>query len=855
MKDKLKRKWKLVLLHHTHLDIGYTHTQQEVLKIQVQHLETAMNLIEKYRDKPQACRFRWNPEILWAIDEWVTHASSSDKDRFVKLVQEGYIGLDGLYGNILSGLCRPEELMASFQIKNQMERLTETAIESAMITDVPGLNWGVVTALAENNIQYLSWGPNRTDRIGYFLKDWGDKPFYWISPSKKEKVLVFVHGKGYSWFHSGMYAEKNLSRKLNPKRLSRYLKKLEQQNYPYDTIIIRYNIGADNGPPDPQLSDIVESWNTKYPQMEIEISTTAKAMADFAQKYSDLIPEFSGDLTPYWEDGAASTARESAIAREAGERLTQATILSTLMSRDNFNPELLKNWKKTFLYNEHTWGAHNSISSPDHPFAKSQWEWKKKYAIDASKNAYRLLEEISELPLYYPSPYTEQLNSINKKTKATKIESNEISVVNTHNWPITQVVKITSPYNFISDEQGNTIENQRLHDGRIAFIATDIPAFGQKRYFLSNIETKETSQGGFISNHFILKNDFVEVSIDEKLGIIMHISYMGNEFIKQAENESFNQYIFAKGKWGNKIIKNSTKNIQIEILDNGPIVSSIKITSSAFRTNKISSIISIESLSPKIYISNFVNRPIARKKEGIYFEYPFNIPNGRVKYDNIFGSAVVDKDQLVGANRNFITATRWVDISNQKWGVSCALLDAPLFKSGSLIHDPIRFGPPKMCGWLRKMKYNGTFYSYIMNNYWMTNYKADQPGVTLFRYVFNPHQKFDESDTSRFALEESQPLLVFGVTEDFFLKNIPLVISNNKLVITNLKYENSNNSYYMRVFNTSNSAMESKLVLKHDFSVEILSPNKKNRLKNEILLLNPQEMVTLKMKKFVDINL
>ena len=47
-------------------------------------------------------------------------------------------------------------------------------------------------------------------------------------------------------------------------------------------------------------------------------------MAEFEQEYGAQIPEYRGDFTPYWEDGACSTARETAIAREASERLTQA---------------------------------------------------------------------------------------------------------------------------------------------------------------------------------------------------------------------------------------------------------------------------------------------------------------------------------------------------------------------------------------------------------------------------------------------------------------------------------------------------------------------------------------------------
>ena len=67
----------------------------------------------------------------------------------------------------------------------------------------------MVPALAERGIKYISSGPNYVpsipelgDRVGYSDRAWGDKPFYWLSPSENEKVLFWQAAKGYSWFHN-----------------------------------------------------------------------------------------------------------------------------------------------------------------------------------------------------------------------------------------------------------------------------------------------------------------------------------------------------------------------------------------------------------------------------------------------------------------------------------------------------------------------------------------------------------------------------------------------------------------------------------------------------------------------------
>lgn len=835
---KLNRNWKIKLIHHTHLDIGYTHTQDEVLKIQFRHLENAMNLVDLHKDKPYNARFRWNPEITWAIDTWIRQATPSEKNRFICMVQEGYIGLDGLYGNLLTGLCRPEELMESFDAKKNFERLTETTIDSAMITDIPGWNWGIVTTLSENGIKYLSSSPNQSDRIGYILKDWSDKPFYWVSPSGEEKVLTFIHGKGYSWFHTGMYNEKNLSRKLKPRRLARYLRKLEKSNYPFDTIILRYNIGADNGPPDVNLSDIVEKWNKDYPNMQISITTTSEAMSSFEKQYADQLPHFKGDITPFWEDGAASTSRETAMAREAGERLTQAKTLVSMTKLGNNKGLFHKAWNNTLLYNEHTWGAYNSISRPDHPFAKSQWAWKRSRAIEALEQSYELLQESTGSKILSPVSYLDQLG---RNTHVT--DDNAITVFNTHSWPVSQVVKIRTSKNAVVDESGNTMSSQRLSDGQLVFIASDIPTTSSKTFKLKDKEAEVKSRGFAVNNH-TLANNHVKVSINELSGTIDSIIYDGKELIKSSELEKFNQYIFATSKWGSFRKSHQPKKINVSVIDDGPVLSTIQIMTDAFRTNSITITITINALSKKIYISNLVDRPTSRKKEGIHFEFPFNLPGGRVKYDTIYGSAVINEDQLKGANKNFICATRWIDVSDEERGVSCALLDAPLFKSGPLVHDPIRSGSPELCGWLRKTTYNGTIYSYIMNNYWMTNYKADQPGETLFRYVFMPHKVFCEYETQRFAIEEAQPLIVTSGSEKS-VKSL-VTLSDTRIIVTSVQHEDD--QLHLRLFNTSTDKVEASIHVEGYDKIEAISPGKMNKLINDRIRLSSKETILLRMQ-------
>jgi alpha-mannosidase len=52
-------------------------------------------------------------------------------------------------------------------------------------------------------------------------------------------------------------------------------------------------------------------------------------------------------------------------------------------------------------------------------------------------------------------------------------------------------------------------------------------------------------------------------------------------------------------------------------------------------------------------------------------------------------------------------------------------------------------------------------YSWILNNHWHTNYKADQEGWLTFPYSLLPQRgAFEPMPAARFGMECSQPLLV-----------------------------------------------------------------------------------------------
>ena len=144
-----------------------------------------------------------------------------------------------------------------------------------------------------------------------------------------------------------------------------YLRDLDEKKYPYDMVQLRYTIPADNGTTDSLLPSFVKDWNSKYISPKIVIANVNEMMEKFEKKYQEIIPIFSGDYSPYWGDGTASTARETGMIRRISERLNQAEILTTLLNPSKFDHEkFYQAWRDVVMFEEHTWGSWNSISTP-----------------------------------------------------------------------------------------------------------------------------------------------------------------------------------------------------------------------------------------------------------------------------------------------------------------------------------------------------------------------------------------------------------------------------------------------------------------------------------------------------------
>jgi alpha-mannosidase len=732
------RKWVMYFLSHSHVDIGYTDLQSDVVVKQIKNLDLAVELAKQTAGNPPGERYKWNTENLWSVDHYLHESSPEKQQALIDAIRAGQIELDAFYSNMLTALCRPEELMRTIEMAGRLSRRCDVKIESAMISDVPGYTWGVVPVLASAGIKYLSSGPNHMSRIGRTLSETGDKPFYWVSPSGTKKVLCWVAGRAYSNFHRQTLAQ------MGDSPILEYFKELEDNNYPYELVQMRYSINGDNGPPDVTLVDTVQKWNAKYAYPKFVIATTTEMMKEFEHRYGEKIPSMRGDLTPYWEDGAGSSSLETGLNRAAVERLAQAETIWALMDPKKYPSDAFSTaWHNAILYDEHTWGAHSSVTNPDLPFTKEQWKIKQAFALDSDAQSKTLLDQVARPRQTEPRP------------------GESFLVCNTTSWPRTDLVILPKEAIVdkatIFDQRQHPVLSQRLSTGELAFVAKDVPALGFKQYQWAigqaSPQNYAKAQGATLSTADIT------VQLDEKSGTIKRLQRAGlSEELVDANSSGLNNYLYVMGA----DTKGATTSgpAKITVKEPGPLVASFFVDSDAPGCNKFTREIRVISGIDRVDIINVIDKKPIRKKEGVHLEYPFHVPEGTIHLDLAWSIIRPEIDQLPASCKNWFTVNRWIDVSNKDYGLTWVTIDAPLVEIGGITAN-LTFGSGRPDDWLAHVEPSQKLLSWVMNNHWYTNYRAEQEGPTLFRYSVRPHAGgYDPVAAMRFGIEQSQPLQV-----------------------------------------------------------------------------------------------
>jgi alpha-mannosidase len=550
-------------------------------------------------------------------------------------------------------------------------------------------------------------------------------------------------------------------------------------------------VNGDNGPPDELMPDVIKEWNEKYDSPQFYIGTTKELFTGFEKEYEKDIPVYSGDMTPTWEDGAASTARELAMNRESSERLNQTEILWSMLKPKQFpGNEFLEAWKNVVLFSEHTWGASASGPEPESEFTKKLWAGKKLYADNADSQSKKL--------------YTDVITGIESGN------GNYVHVLNTNLWKRSDVVTIDKTVDLqgkaLMSPSGELVSLQKLHDGSWIFVAKDITALSSSVYKIVDDTRKNTGVKSMIQDN-VLDNGIVHVEIDKVKGTISSLTKAGEKY-NYASERGLNDYVYT-GRFASD--PQWVENIKrITVLDDGEVAATLRIESDAPGCHSLLRDVTVYKEIGRIDIINTVDKENIYKPENVRFVFPFNIDHGEISMDLAMSEMHPEREQLTGVNKNYYSIQNCLSASNLSHGIYLTTIDAPFVELGEMTSDVWKQEQAGL-GWWSSALISPKIYSWVMNNSWRTNYKASQDGMAVFRYSLELFDPFDPQ-LKKQGVEQAQKMIAVTSDKSTGLGSLFRLKGKNQIAVSTIKPSDDGKGYILRLLNMNDQSVHSSFI-------------------------------------------
>jgi alpha-mannosidase len=748
------KKWQIYFVQHSHTDIGYTRPQSEILAEHMRYIDFALDYCDQTDEMPDDAKFRWTCESAWVTREYLRSRPASQIKRLKKRIAEGRIEVTAMYGNMAE--IADENIMYDFLQPLKEFKNHDIPVQMAMQNDVNGIAWCMPDYFKNSGVKYLIMGINKTRSILPF-----DKPtcFWWEAPSG-ERMLAFRADHYMTGNNFGIE-----SKAIKPENLLWHLADLDNRGYPFDKIGIQYSgYRTDNAPPSTAASELVKNWNAKYEFPKLRIAISSEFLEYVEDNYADELPVHRNAWLDWWTDGYGSTSRETAEVRKA-QNIKQVdegvfamvTMLGGELSA-NLEQKLEHISENAIFFDEHTCGAAESISKPFSINSTRQWLQKGAYAWEALKKVTLLNEDaMGRIQEYFkkaPFPLIYVINSMGWD----RSETVEIFIDY-------EILPLEKEFKIVDLDSGQEVPIQYSH-GRTEgaywnMEVSNVPALGFKALKIE-ITDQEKSGGEITSNDNleILENQYFRIVMDKKTGGIKEFY---DKDLQEDLYDSQNPYLVGQPVHETLIARNkmtptqsTVYNVKVDNGVKGKVWNSIKISADLDGFTKgeegtpkgLRWEIRLYHNTKKVEFTYEANKEILTDPEALYVAFPFQLPNSHIVFETIGGS-LTQGEQLPGSSSDWNTAQNYVSVKGDKGQIVVVSNEVPLWHFSDFNMGKFERYPTAGKTWL---------YSWVMNNYWFTNFRAAQEGSFNWTYQITTMKDTTNSAATKFAWGVRNPL-------------------------------------------------------------------------------------------------
>ena len=758
---KPAKQWRVFVCPKVHNDVGYTDLQPHVNELDNRNSDQVLNILRNFPS------YKFNFETAWLVDNFLDCRTGPYRKEFLNHLKQSRVAMNALYLNLMTGVCSGEELYRAMYFTHRLHRESGGNFDSACITDAPSHSWFLPTLFSDVGEKGFSNGANQTRAPILHYSDLNeDSPFWWEGMNGERIFMWYARSYvqlkrlvGPGWGRDTSSVE--YLRRGVPQFLVRY----ERDSYAPDAVMI-YGAYVDNAViPETGEADTIAKWNAQYEFPKLIVASDGEYFSYVEKHFAKQLPVHRGDCGAYWEDGVGSTAKATTLNRQTQQILPAAetaAALASIFEPKNRYPgnEFWHAWRNVMFYDEHTWGAHNSISQPGRQFVERQWEIKESYATQANLDARNLLARAN-----------------NRLAQTIAVDGSSIIVFNWQNQlrtgPVETEINGGEQLVDLATDQPVPMDVYFERDGwkKIRFLAAAVPPMGYKAYAIRGLNAAAHKANEKLNGETI-ENEFYRLTVDAQTGAIKILfdKTAKRELADAKAGRGLNEYLYVSGGEGTLMMNHTfgtpPANLTLTAPEGGQVVENVKtplghrivVVAKSKNTPSIRSEYLLYDRLQRVDIVNTIEKEETRAKEAVYFAFPFAAEKPALEYQIQNGWCRPNDDQMPGACREWFTPQNLVHVQDGEFGIAWSTPDAPLVTLTDINRGK----------WLEHLPINnGHVYSYALNNYWFTNYRAQQGGRFVFRYSITSGRNLGREALALFDADTRSPVFAYPHLSSF----------------------------------------------------------------------------------------
>lgn len=786
------KEWKVNFIQHSHTDIGYTRSQTEILAEHLRYIDYALDYCDATDHYPDNAKFRWTCEASWPVDEFLKVRPAGQVERLVRRIREGRIEVTGMYYNF-SELPDEQILAASLDAVARMKTY-DIPVTLAMQNDVNGIAWCMNDYFEGLGVKYLNMGTHGHRALICFGRP---TLFWWESPSGKRMLAFraehYMTGNTLLEMQTG-----DMARFKN--NLLKYLNDLDAKGYPYNQAAIQHSgYLTDNSPPSTTASELIRQWNELYEWPRLTTSTAENFFVDMETSHGSEFPVIRGAWPDWWADGLAASAREVAATRQAAASLLSTisglsmASLAGIKLPEGTDDEIDLANNALLFYSEHTTGYSESIREPFSQPTMEQRALKDSYAWEANRRVALLGETAMGL----------------LQSRFSREPEPSLLVFNTLNWKRSGLTTVYIDHQLISrdkkagifDHEGNRLPVQALShrsDGTYwAVWLRDIPPFGYRKFIVRPLE--ETGVMPDNNPAGVLENEWYRIVTDKEKGTIVswYDKALSKELVDAGSEYKMGEFILEQlnnrdqleARHLTDFKRSPPDTIWFDAMSQGEIWNSIRFygeTESAVGARGFSFEIRLYNSEKRVDLAYSINKKSITDPEGFYIAFPFSADGGKHFTELPGGVIETGRDQIRGSSNDWYTVQNFTALRSSSSQIVLGCPEMPLMQFGAINTGRFEAGA---------MPQSSHLFSWPMNNYWTTNFNADQRGGHSWTYYLTSSADTSNGFSTKFGWGCRVPFLTrvipgsgtgTNIREGSFIENWP----ENTLLISAMPAQN-----------------------------------------------------------------